>query len=279
MRRGARRVTGGLNRIGLGEAGETMARGSDQTAPDASGGAGRQPRSLAHRLERRREVGLSVILGLLAVTMFVVSPLAALGLISSELVEALRFGLAATAILVVNRSRLIGVCVGATFVVSLIVTLYVRSGAAGEAIHLANVAFTIAFDAAVAWTVARAAFDSGRITFHRIMGAVILYLYIGLIFSGVYRMAAMLLHPAFNGLATGRSGNLSALLYFSLSTLTTSGYGDVTPVHPFVRSLANLEAVIGQLYPATFLARLVTLHGTVAETPLVGRRLDDDDQE
>jgi hypothetical protein len=58
---------------------------------------------------------------------------------------------------------------------------------------------------------------------------------------------------------------LAELLYFSLSTLTTSGYGDIVPVHPFVRSLANLESVIGQLYPATFLARLVTLHGTVAE--------------
>ena len=52
------------------------------------------------------------------------------------------------------------------------------------------------------------------------------------------------------------------MLYFSLSTLTTTGFGDIVPVHPFVRSMANLEAVIGQLYPATLLARLVTLHAT-----------------
>jgi hypothetical protein len=234
-----------------------MSRRPDQITPDEGGG---RPR--ARHSERRREIGLSVILGLLAVTIFVVSPLAALGQISSELVEALRFGLAATAILVINRSRLIGACVAATF----------------EAMHLANVVFTMAFDAAVAWTVAHAAFDAGRVTIHRIMGAVILYLYIGLIFSGGYRLAAMLLHPAFNGLGPARSGNLSALLYFSLSTLTTSGYGDVTPVHPFVRSLANLEAVIGQLYPATFLARLVTLHGTVTVAPLVGGRRNDGDR-
>jgi hypothetical protein len=50
------------------------------------------------------------------------------------------------------------------------------------------------------------------------------------------------------------------MLYFSLSALTTTGSGDILAVHPLVRSLANLEAVIGQLYPATLLARLVTLH-------------------
>jgi hypothetical protein len=36
-------------------------------------------------------------------------------------------------------------------------------------------------------------------------------------------------------------------------------YGDIVPVHPFARSLANVEAIIDQIYPATLLARLVTL--------------------
>ena len=54
----------------------------------------------------------------------------------------------------------------------------------------------------------------------------------------------------------------SNLIYFSFVTLTTTGYGDVFPLHPIARSLCNLEAVIGQLYPATLLARLVTLEMT-----------------
>ena len=54
-------------------------------------------------------------------------------------------------------------------------------------------------------------------------------------------------------------GSGAALLYFSFSTLTTLGYGDIVPLHPLARNLANLEAVIGQLYPATLLARLVSL--------------------
>jgi len=38
-----------------------------------------------------------------------------------------------------------------------------------------------------------------------------------------------------------------------------SGYGDIVPVDPFARTLSNLEAIVGQLYPATLLARLITL--------------------
>jgi hypothetical protein len=49
------------------------------------------------------------------------------------------------------------------------------------------------------------------------------------------------------------------MLYFSFSTLTTVGYGDIVPVNPLARGLANLEAVIGQLYLVTTIARLVTL--------------------
>jgi hypothetical protein len=49
------------------------------------------------------------------------------------------------------------------------------------------------------------------------------------------------------------------MLYFSLTTLTTTGYGDIAPVNPFARSMANLEAIVGQFYLAITVARLVTL--------------------
>lgn len=47
--------------------------------------------------------------------------------------------------------------------------------------------------------------------------------------------------------------------YFSFITLTTTGYGDITPVHPVARLLVMLEALTGQLYLAITLARLVSL--------------------
>jgi hypothetical protein len=57
----------------------------------------------------------------------------------------------------------------------------------------------------------------------------------------------------------GGPGDLAPILYFSLTTLTTTGYGDIVPLDPFARSLANLESVIGQFYLAITVARLVTL--------------------
>jgi voltage-gated potassium channel Kch len=56
---------------------------------------------------------------------------------------------------------------------------------------------------------------------------------------------------------TELAGNFSTALYFSLATVTTLGYGDVTPVAPFARIWAVLEAVVGLLYVAVLIARLV----------------------
>jgi len=52
-------------------------------------------------------------------------------------------------------------------------------------------------------------------------------------------------------------GRRPELTYFSFSTLTTVGYGDIVPVAPMARVLAILEALIGQIFLATFLAFLV----------------------
>jgi hypothetical protein len=109
--------------------------------------------------------------------------------------------------------------------------------------------------------VARAVFAPGKVTFHRIIGAVLLYLNIGLIFVALYCFVGLLIPNAFNGQGPLKDDFAAAgnLVYFSFVTLTTVGYGDIVPLHPYARSLANVEAIIGQLYPATLLARLVTL--------------------
>ena len=108
--------------------------------------------------------------------------------------------------------------------------------------------------------VARAVFASGRVTYHRIIGGVLLYLTIGLTFVALFGFVVLLVPNTFNNLGSVQ-GNFAIgnLIYFSFVTLTTIGYGDIVPVHPYARGLANVEAIIGQLYPATLLARLVTL--------------------
>ena len=52
---------------------------------------------------------------------------------------------------------------------------------------------------------------------------------------------------------------MQSFAYFSFVTLTTVGYGDITPVHPVARMLAVGEALVGQLYPAILIGRLVSL--------------------
>jgi hypothetical protein len=47
--------------------------------------------------------------------------------------------------------------------------------------------------------------------------------------------------------------------YYRFTTLTTLGYGDITPIHPYARSLAVLESLVGVIYPAVLIARMVSL--------------------
>jgi len=112
----------------------------------------------------------------------------------------------------------------------------------------------------IIWTVARAVFEPGRITYHRVVGAILLYLTIGLLFVALYTLVGAYSPNAFNGLTVTAHVSLpSDLVCFSFTTLTAVGYGDIVPVDPVARSLSNIEAILGQLYPATLLARLVSL--------------------
>ena len=209
---------------------------------------------------RTSDMGLSVVLGLQVLTLFVAAPLEATGKLPLEVVEVLRLGLAAAAAVLVTRTAPSALAVTLTFLASAGLALVARSGMDAPAVTLERIAAGGAFDLAILAVTARSVFGGGAVNVHNILGAVIVYLSVGLVFASAYRACALLLHPSFSGLPARGGRALSQLLYFSLSTLTTTGFGDITPVHPFVRSLANLEAIIGQLYPATLLARLVTLH-------------------
>ncbi len=92
------------------------------------------------------------------------------------------------------------------------------------------------------------------------MGAVAIYLNVAAIFALAYRVIDAF-GPGRFVFPLGRSSShtIAELIYFSFTTLTTSGFGDIVPHDPFARSLTNIEGVIGQLFPATLLARLITL--------------------
>jgi hypothetical protein len=102
----------------------------------------------------------------------------------------------------------------------------------------------------------------GAVTGHRVRGAVAGYLLLGMSCALAYALIEHLIPGSFQTAAADlRSGQLQsdAFYYFSIVTLTTLGYGDITALHPVARSVVMIEALLGQLYPAILIARLVSL--------------------
>ena len=94
-----------------------------------------------------------------------------------------------------------------------------------------------------------------------IAGAASVYLLMAFTFSVWYRFALAVNPGAFAGAVDVESGlHVNSMLYFSFVTLTTVGYGDITPVGGGVRMLAIFEALAGQLYLTLLVARLVGIH-------------------
>ncbi|HXM21867.1 MAG TPA: potassium channel family protein [Terriglobales bacterium] len=116
-------------------------------------------------------------------------------------------------------------------------------------------------------------FRPGPISVHRVMGGVAAYLLIGLTWAFGYKLLmerrpdAIHFESSLAGIPTGEP---SRLIYFSFSTLTSVGYGDVRPVHRIARSLATAEALIGQLYPSILIATLVGMSLQSRSSPGIG---------
>ncbi len=144
-------------------------------------------------------------------------------------------------------------CAGA-LVITVLAPIWLGGGSAMVRILGAFVGVMV-----LAVVIALKVFAPGRITTDRIMGAVALYLTLGVAWGNAYEIVALLDHTAFAGAADATTG-VERWFYFSFVTLTTVGYGDITPASRAAQALAISEALVGQLYPAIILARLVTLH-------------------
>jgi len=102
-----------------------------------------------------------------------------------------------------------------------------------------------------------------NVTHDMIFGAICGYLLIGVSWGFTYSLVAFLEPGSFAMAASGQTTQgdvLPDFFYYSFVTLTTLGYGDITPVGPFARSLSTLEAIVGQIYLTVLVARLVGLH-------------------
>ena len=106
-------------------------------------------------------------------------------------------------------------------------------------------------------------FWGGRVSGHRIAGAIVVYLLLGVVWAKLYQMAALTLPQGFRfseELAGSRPDTLlHQLTYFSFITLTTTGYGDIVPVHQVTPACWPCSKLFHRLYLAITLARLVSL--------------------
>ena len=134
-------------------------------------------------------------------------------------------------------------------------------GVGGLGLDLLSASFTLIAAFLLGTMFITRALRDGRINMHRIMGAVGAFLLIGVMFSQMYRILALLVTDAFvvGGALAPAAVFLPRVNYFSFVTLTSLGYGDITPLHPFARALVTLEALAGQLFLAILVARLVAM--------------------
>jgi hypothetical protein len=211
-------------------------------------------------LSHARERSLTALVVIEAIELFVLAPLSATAgapfILVASIVAA---NVAAVLALVWHiRPAVIAVVLAAATELAAIVLRFVRPSERTEVLDFAAalilvVALTVVLGSAV--------FGPGRVTIHRILGAIAIYINVAATCALAYRMIDALGPGAFSSNLVGAhpGHRIADLIYFSFATLTTSGYGDIVPVQPFARALANVEAVIGQLFPATLLARLITL--------------------
>lgn len=126
-------------------------------------------------------------------------------------------------------------------------------------LHLFNDLSSLLLIGLLVVLIVRQVLRDGPITSRRVQGSVAVYLLLGLLW-GVWYDAIEVLQPgSFAIPARQGEAGLPQLAYFSFTTLTTLGFGDIVPIRSFARSLVMLEALVGQLFPVILIARLVTM--------------------
>jgi len=217
-----------------------------------------------------RDEGLTVLLGALLLMIFIVNPLGAAGVFRGYAALVHDLWLALT---LLSGALAIGWRRKAARVVvlSAILLFALRGlgfvGGAGALGLVVDAVLTLFLLSTLVLMVLWQVFREGPITRQRVQGSIIIYLLLGLIWAEAYTLAAHLDSDAFAGnLSAGQNALSARLTYFSFVTLTTVGYGDILPTNLLTRTLANIEALIGQLFPAILIARLVSMEIAARET-------------
>lgn len=202
--------------------------------------------------------GLSLLLLFLCCVIFVAVPLRELGL-AGGLVLGIFFSLIlVSGVLAVSGGRTAAAIVAVLVAMSLTVR-WAKLATTVPGLEAWDSLLSMIACAVLAVVVTAHVFRDGPITSARIQGAVAVYLLLGMIWAFAYELLELLRPGAFAFTAAQRPEAVTEFIYFSFVVLTTVGFGDITPVDAVSRSLVSLEALVGQLFPAILLARLVSM--------------------
>src|SRR6516164_10374003 len=163
-----------------------------------------------------------------------------------------------------RRQRLFALLLG-TPTVLLSLGGHALPGEASAAVLLAGHLCEVLFLFGASALIVRSLFSAPTLTFDSILGAVCGYLFLGLGWAVLYalvegfRPGSFAISPKLVAGGEVARPLPHVLTYFSFVTLTTVGYGDISPVSPATRTLACMEAVTGQFYLAVIVAGLVSV--------------------
>jgi hypothetical protein len=172
--------------------------------------------------------------------------------------------LALVLVLVAGVRSLMGVRwifrIGVTLAVSLITLEVAYLFSQVEALVVIVLLVLLVFVALVGFIAMRDVMYGGEVDQNRLMGAMCVYLLIGLAWAYVFTLIHVVSPTSFEGIVgptTDAHAKAMQFVYYSFVTLTTLGYGEITPISPVAQTLAYMEAVSGQFYLTILVAALV----------------------
>jgi hypothetical protein len=117
----------------------------------------------------------------------------------------------------------------------------------------------LAFIGLSVYSILRELILAGQVTSDIIKGGICIYFLFGFFWAATYNIVHIFDADSFSSASEVITN--ADLFHFSFTTLTTIGYGDISPASKTARVLANLEGIVGVMYPTVFIARLVNLRG------------------
>jgi voltage-gated potassium channel len=147
---------------------------------------------------------------------------------------------------------------GVTLAVADVVVTVVDAISPNDALQLMSMCFGIVFCGFSLVFALRHVFIANRIDANRIIGAICVYLLLGVALALLNIMVFRLVPDSFSGLDSSLNANEGLdLIYYSFVTMTTLGYGDILPAGPLAKALAYFGAIAGQFYIAILVGMAV----------------------